>query len=61
MIKKAVYSEKNIRNKLNASMLGIKNGINLFNTNEQLSEENKFNYSFNNFVNNNLQNYLYFY
>ncbi|PQM30153.1 hypothetical protein [Spiroplasma poulsonii] len=36
-------------------MMGLKNKINLFNTNEQLLEENKFNYSVNNFVNNNLQ------
>ncbi|WP_369123222.1 Mbov_0401 family ICE element transposase-like protein [Spiroplasma poulsonii] len=61
IIKKAIYSEKTIRNKLNASMMGLKNKINLFNTNEQLLEENKFNYSVNNFVNNNLQKNLYFY
>lgn len=61
MIKKAIYSEKTIRNKLNASMMGLKNRINLFNTNEQMLEENKFNYSVNNFVNNNLQKNLYFY
>ncbi len=45
-IKKAIYSEKTIRNKY---------------SNEQLIEENKFNYSVNNFVNNNLQKNLYFY
>lgn len=61
MIKKAIYSEKTIRNKLNASMMGLKNRINLFNSSEQLIEENKFNYSVNNFVNNNLQKNLYFY
>ncbi|WP_338966522.1 MULTISPECIES: hypothetical protein [unclassified Spiroplasma] len=42
-------------------MMGLKNKINLFNSNEQLLEENKFNYSVNNFVNNNLQKNLYFY
>ncbi|WP_374696042.1 hypothetical protein [Spiroplasma endosymbiont of Polydrusus formosus] len=41
--------------------MGLKNKIDLFNSNEQLLEENKFNYSVNNFVNNNLQPILYFY
>ncbi|WP_374696931.1 hypothetical protein [Spiroplasma endosymbiont of Polydrusus formosus] len=61
MIKKSIYSEKTIRNKLNANMMGLKNRIDLFNGNEQLLEENRINYSVNNFVNNNLQPNLYFY
>ncbi|WP_425379124.1 Mbov_0401 family ICE element transposase-like protein [Spiroplasma endosymbiont of Polydrusus pterygomalis] len=61
MIKKAIYSEKTIINKLNANMMGLKNRIDLFNSNEQLLEENRINYSVNNFVNNNLQPNLYFY
>ncbi|WP_422397320.1 Mbov_0401 family ICE element transposase-like protein [Spiroplasma endosymbiont of Sarcophaga carnaria] len=61
MIKKAIYSEKTIKNKLNASMMGLKNRINLFNNNEQPLEENRINYLVNNFVNNNLQRNLYFY
>ncbi|WP_338963709.1 MULTISPECIES: hypothetical protein [unclassified Spiroplasma] len=60
MIKKAIYSEKTIRNKLNAGMMGLKNKIDLFNSNKSL-EENKFNYSVNNFVNYYLQKNLYFY
>ncbi|WP_374696885.1 hypothetical protein [Spiroplasma endosymbiont of Polydrusus formosus] len=62
IIKKTIYSKKKtIINKLNASMMGLKNKIDLFNISEQLLEENKFNYSVNNFVNNNLQPSLYFY
>ncbi len=61
MIKKAIYSEKTIKNKLNASMMGLKNRIYLFNNNEQPLEENRINYLVNNFVNNNLQRNLYFY
>ncbi len=58
-----IYSEKTIRNKLNVSMMRLKKKkkIDLFNSNEQLLEENKFNYSVNNFINNNLQKNLYFY
>ncbi|WP_338966251.1 MULTISPECIES: Mbov_0401 family ICE element transposase-like protein [unclassified Spiroplasma] len=56
MIKKAIYSEKTIKNKLNASMMGLKNRIDLFKNNEQLLEENRINYSVNN-----LQRNLYFY
>lgn len=55
MVKKAIYSEKTIRNKLNSSLREFKNKINLFNTNEPL-EENRINYSVNN-----LQRNLYFY
>lgn len=40
--------------------MNFKNKINLFNTNEPL-EENRINYSVNNFVNNSLQSNLYFY
>ncbi len=52
--------KKNLKNKLNTSMINFKNKISLFKTNEQL-EENRINYSVNNFVNNNLQPNLYFY
>ncbi len=40
--------------------MGLKNKIDLFNSNKSL-EENKFNYSVNNFVNYYLQKNLYFY
>lgn len=60
LLKKATYHEKTLKNKLNTSMMNFKNKINLFNTNEPL-EENRINYSVNNFVNNNLQPNLYFY
>jgi hypothetical protein len=60
LVKKATYHEKTLKNKLNTSMMNFKNKINLFNTNEPL-EENRINYSVNNFVNNNLQPNLYFY
>ncbi len=59
-VKKATYHEKTIKNKLNTIMINFKNKINLFNTNELL-EENRINYSVNNFVNNSLQSNLYFY
>ncbi len=60
LVKKATYHEKTLKNKLNTSMINFKNKISLFNTNEPL-EENRINYSVNNFVNNNLQLNLYFY
>ncbi|MBH8622687.1 hypothetical protein TS70_01920 [Spiroplasma sp. hyd1] len=60
LVKKATYHEKTLKNKLNTSMSNFKNKINLFNTNEPL-EENRINYSVNNFVNNNLQTNLYVY
>ncbi|WP_338955873.1 Mbov_0401 family ICE element transposase-like protein [Spiroplasma endosymbiont of Polydrusus cervinus] len=60
LVKKATYHGKTLKNKLNTSMINFKNKINLFNTNEPL-EENRINYSVNNFVNNNLQPNLYFY
>ncbi|WP_338992377.1 hypothetical protein [Spiroplasma endosymbiont of Seladonia tumulorum] len=50
LVKKATYHEKTLKNKLNTSMMNLKNKINLFNTNEPL-EENRINYSVNNFVN----------
>ncbi|WP_419334608.1 hypothetical protein [Spiroplasma endosymbiont of Sarcophaga variegata] len=59
-VKKATYHEKTIKNKLNTSMSNFKNKIKLFKSNEPL-EENKINYSVNNFINNNLQSNLYFY
>ncbi len=60
LVKKATYNEKTLKNKLNASMMNFKNKINLFNNKKPL-EENKINYSVNNFVNNNLQSNLYIY
>ncbi len=59
LVKKATYHEKTLKNKLNTSMMNFKNKINLFNTNEPL-EENRINYSVNNF-NKNLQQNLYLY
>jgi hypothetical protein len=53
--------KKTIKNKLNTSLIVLKNRINLFNNKKQLLEENNFNYSVNNFINNNLQKNLYFY
>ncbi|PQM29746.1 hypothetical protein [Spiroplasma poulsonii] len=58
LVKKATY-EKTLKNKLNTSMMNFKNKINLFNTNEPL-EENRINYSVNNF-NKKLQQNLYLY
>ncbi len=55
MLKKVIYHEKTIKNKLNTSMMKFKNKIDLFN-----SEENKLNYLVNN-LNNNLQQNLYLY
>ncbi len=60
LVKKVTYHEKNLKNKLNNSMMNFKNKISLINTNEPL-EENRINYSVNNFVNNDLQPKLYFY